>query len=50
MRNRVYFFSKSDLSVGYNLEIAEKRIKEIKDDSLPNNLADIIEHYGILES
>ena len=30
MEERVCFYSKDDLSVGYYLEIAEKRIKEFQ--------------------
>lgn len=47
MGNRVCYFSEYDLSVGYNLEMAEKRIIEIANDNIPHDLESIIELWHI---
>lgn len=47
MQDRVCFFSKNDLSVGYNLEMAERRIIEIANDNIPQDLEGIIELWHI---
>lgn len=47
MQERVCYFSKTDLSVGYNLEIAEKRILEISDGNVPQDLEGVIELWHI---
>lgn len=47
MKDRVCFFSRNDLSVGYNLEMAEKRIIEIENGSIPQDLEGIIELWHI---
>lgn len=47
MRDYVCFFSKYDLSVGYYLEMAEKRIQEVSEGNVPTNLEGIIELWHI---
>lgn len=47
MLDRVCFFSKNDLSVGYYLEIAEKRIREVSEGNVPTDLEGIIELWHI---
>lgn len=47
MQDRVCFFSEYDLSVGYNLEMAEKRIIEIANDNIPQDIEGIIELWHI---
>lgn len=47
MQNRICFFSKDDLSVGYYLEIAEQRIQEVSEGSMPIDLEGIIELWHI---
>lgn len=47
MENHVQFFSKEDLSVGYNLSLAEKRIKEISDGYKPTEINRVVELWHI---
>ena len=47
MRDYVCFFSKYDLSIGYYLEMAEKRIQEVSEGNVPTNLEGIIELWHI---
>lgn len=47
MENYVQFFSKNDLSVGYNLSMAEKRIKEISEGNKPTEINGVIELWHI---
>ena len=47
MRDRICYFSKTDLSVGYYLEIAEKRIQEVSEGNVPTDLEGIIELWHI---
>lgn len=47
MENYVQFFSKDDLSVGYNLSMAEKRIKEISDGNNPTEIDRVVELWHI---
>lgn len=47
MQDRVCFFTKYDLSVGYYLEMAEKRIQEVSEGNVPTNLEGIIELWHI---
>lgn len=47
MQDRVCFFSEYDLSVGYHLELAEKRVIEIANDNIPQDLEGIIELWHI---
>lgn len=46
MDNRVCFYSPDDLSIGYNLELAEKAIAKYKSDPA-STLADVIELFHI---
>ena len=46
MRNRVCFYSSNDLSIGYNLELAEKAIAKYKSESV-STLTDVIELFHI---
>ena len=46
-RDRICYFSKTDLSVGYYLEIAEKRIQEVSKGNVPTDLEGIIELWHI---
>ncbi|MBO7489225.1 MAG: hypothetical protein J6T88_03005 [Bacteroidales bacterium] len=47
MDNHVHFFSKDDLSVGYNLSIAEKRIIEISEGNIPSEIDGVVELWHI---
>lgn len=47
MDTHVQFFSKDDLSVGYNLSLAEKRIKEISDGYKPTEINRVVELWHI---
>ena len=47
MENHVQFFSKEDLSVGYNLSLAEKRIREISDGYKPTEINRVVELWHI---
>jgi hypothetical protein len=47
MKDRVCYFSKDDLSVGHYLEMAEKRIQEVSEGSVPTELDGIIELWHI---
>lgn len=47
MWDYVCFFTKYDLSVGHNLEMAEKRIQEVSKGNMPANLEGIIELWHI---
>lgn len=47
MGNHVQFFSKDDLSVGYNLSLAEKRIKEISEGNIPSEIDGVVELWHI---
>lgn len=47
METHVQFFSKDDLSVGYNLSMAEKRIKEISEGDKPTEIDRVIELWHI---
>lgn len=47
MQDRVCYFSKYDLSVGHNLEIAEKRIKKVSKGDIPSDMEGIIELWHI---
>lgn len=47
MNKHVQFFSKDDLSVGYNLSIAEKRIKEISEGNKPTEIDGVVELWHI---
>lgn len=47
MENHVHFFSKDDLSVGYNLSLAEKRIKEISEGNKPTEIDRVVELWHI---
>lgn len=47
MENHVQFFSKEDLSVGYNLSMAEKRIKEISEGNNPTEINGVVELWHI---
>lgn len=47
MENFVQFFSKDDLSVGYNLSMAEKRIKEISGGDKPTEIDRVVELWHI---
>lgn len=47
METHVQFFSKDDLSVGYNLIMAEKRIKEISEGDKPTEIDRVIELWHI---
>lgn len=49
MQERVCYYSKYDLSLGHNLEMAEKRIQEISDGAVPSKLEDVIELWHIKE-
>ena len=44
---RVYFFDKYNLSIGYNLDIAEARISEIERVGCPSDIEGIIELWHI---
>lgn len=46
MENRVCFYSPNDLSIGYNLELAEKAIAKYKSESA-STLTDVIELFHI---
>jgi len=48
MKDRVCYFSNDDLSLGYYLELAEKRILEISEGEVPTDLSDIIELWHIM--
>ena len=47
MQDRVCFFSKYDMSVGHYLEMAEKRILEVSEGSMPTDLEGVIELWHI---
>lgn len=47
MENHVHFFSKNDLSVGYNLSMAENRIKEISEGNIPTEIDRVVELWHI---
>ena len=47
MESHVHFFSKDDLSVGYNLSMAEKRIKEISEGNKPTEIDRVVELWHI---
>lgn len=47
MQDRVCFFSENDLFAGYHLELAEKRVIEIANDNIPQDLEGIIELWHI---
>lgn len=47
MREKVCFYSNSDMSIGYNLEIAEKCIDRFEHGDIPTDLNGIIELYHI---
>lgn len=47
MRDYICFFSKEDMTLGYYLEKAEKRIHEITSGSVPTDLSGIIELWHI---
>lgn len=47
MQDRVCFFSKYDMSVGHYLEMAEKRIQEVSEGSMPTDLEGVIELWHI---
>lgn len=47
MDTHVQFFSKDDLSVGYNLSMAEKRIKEISEGDKPTEIDRVVELWHI---
>lgn len=47
MENYVQFFSKDDLSVGYNLSMAEKRIKEVSEGDQPTEIDRVVELWHI---
>ena len=47
MQDRVCYFSKNDLSVGHYLDMAEKRIQEVSEGSVPTELDGIIELWHI---
>lgn len=49
MQDRVCFFSEYDLSVGYHLELAEKRVIEIANDNIPQDLK-ALSNFGILDA
>ena len=49
IQERVCYYSKYDLSLGHNLEMAEKRIQEISDGAVPSKLEDVIELWHIKE-
>ena len=46
MENRVCFYSPNDLSIGYNLELAEKAIAKYKSEPA-STLTDVIELFHI---
>ena len=48
MKERVCFFSVYDLSVGHNLELAEKAIDKYKN-TAPSDMDDVVELYHIKE-
>lgn len=48
MQNRVRFFSKSDLSVPSNVQMAEKVVEEYKNGRTPCDINDYLEMYQIL--
>lgn len=47
MQERVCYYSKYDLSLGPNLEMAEKRIKKVSEGDVPSDLEGIIELWHI---
>ena len=47
MENYVQFFSKDDLSVGYNLSMAEKRIEEVSEGDQPTEIDRVVELWHI---
>lgn len=47
MKIHVQFFSKDDLSVGYNLSIAEKRIMEVSEGNIPSEIDGVVELWHI---
>lgn len=47
MQDRVCYFSKNDLSLGYYLEMAEKRIQEVSKGDMPTDIEGIIELWHI---
>ena len=47
VQKRVCYFSKYDLSLVDNLEIAEKRIKKVSEGAIPSDLEGIIELWHI---
>ena len=47
MDTYVQFFSKDDLSVGYNLSMAEKRIKEVSEGDQPTEIDRVVELWHI---
>ena len=47
MREKVCFYSNLDMSIGYNLEIAEKCIDRFEHGDIPTDLNGIIELYHI---
>lgn len=47
MENHVQFFSKDDLSVGYNLCMCEERIKEISEGNKPTEIDRVVELWHI---
>ena len=46
MQDRVCYLSKDDLSVGYYLEMAEKRIQEMSEGGMPTDLERALLNYG----
>ena len=47
MENYVQFYSKDDLSIGYNLSMAEKRIKEVSEGDQPTEIDRVVELWHI---
>ena len=47
MQDRVCYFSRDDMSLGYNLEMAEKRIQELSKGEMPTDIEGIIELWHI---
>ena len=47
IQERVCYYSKYDLSLGPNLEMAEKRIKKVSEGAIPSDLEGIIDLWHI---
>lgn len=47
MQDRVCYYSKNDLSIGYYLDMAEKRIQKVSEGDVPTDLEGIIELWHI---